>query len=118
MWSGDEAPGTRHFAAECGRRVVGCATLMFNEWQGRAAGQVRGMAVEIEYRNRGVGAQLLAGAELEAAQSRGVEVIWCNARTPAVGFYRKQGWETVGDEFVIDTAGPHYKMVKELRSSG
>ena len=29
---------------------------------------------------------------------------------PDVRFYRKLGWQTVGEQFDIPTAGPHFKM--------
>ena len=40
--------------------------------------------------------------------------LWCNARTPAVGFYQRMGWAVVSDVFEIPTAGPHVRMTKRL----
>jgi hypothetical protein len=36
--------------------------------------------------------------------------VWCNARTPAVGFYEKLGFSTIGEEFELPPIGPHYLM--------
>ena len=41
-------------------------------------------------------------------------LLWCNARTPAVGFYENMRWRVVSAPFEIPTAGPHVKMVKRL----
>jgi hypothetical protein len=41
-------------------------------------------------------------------------LLWCNARVPAVPFYREMGWAVVSEPFEIPTAGPHVRMVKRL----
>jgi len=43
-----------------------------------------------------------------------VPLLWANVRKPAVEFYRKHGWIIVSDEFEIPTAGPHFKMLRQL----
>ena len=48
------------------------------------------------------------------AKTHGPLQLWCNARTPAVGFYSALGWTRHGSEFDIPTAGPHYRMSKLL----
>src|SRR5689334_18501816 len=52
IFPGDDAPTTRHFAATRPRgaggraeEIIGVATLVLNEWGGRPAWQLRGMAV-------------------------------------------------------------------------
>lgn len=40
-------------------------------------------------------------------------LVWCNARTSAIGFYEKLGWQVVSEPFDVLTAGPHVKMVLE-----
>ena len=37
------------------------------------------------------------------------EILWCNARTTAFGFYEKMGFNIVVDEFDIPNLGPHKK---------
>jgi GNAT superfamily N-acetyltransferase len=110
---GDRDSTTVHLAGKDGQKVVACATVLVNEWEGRAACQVRGMAVDPEYQGRGVGGKLLAEIE-RVAMEKGVDVIWANARTPAAEFYRRNGWEIVSEVFEIPTAGPHFKMVRKL----
>ena len=75
--------------------------------------RLRGMAVAESERGQGVGSALLAEC-IDHIRERGGTILWCNARTPAVGFYRQHGFETVGDEFHVPTAGPHYRMILRL----
>ena len=109
-FEGDDAATTLHFAAESDGKIVGCATIMLNEWQGEAAWQVRGMAVDESSRGTGIGRCLLDA--IDAAGE--VRLLWCNARTPAVDFYKRSGWQVVSEVFDIPTAGPHVKMIKQL----
>ena len=52
--------------------------------------------------------------QLEAAlAARGFVSLSLHARSIAVGFYEKLGYETVGDEF-IEVSIPHRKMAKRL----
>ena len=113
IFAGDELPTTRHFVATREGRIVGCVTLLLNEWNGEPAWQLRGMAVEPRMQRLGVGAQMLATAE-QFVQSSPTTLLWCNARVPASNFYNKHGWSVVSDVFVIPTAGPHVKMLKRL----
>jgi hypothetical protein len=43
--------------------------------------------------------------------------MWCHARVSARVFYEKLGFATLGDEFVLPVAGPHYVMIKDLRET-
>jgi GNAT superfamily N-acetyltransferase len=116
MFDGDDAPATRHYGAFDGATVVGCATLMLNQWEGEPAWQVRGMATDARFRSRGLGAALLRMAEAELSAERSpVRLLWCNARVPAIRFYEKLGWAVRCEPFEIPTAGPHVKMTKRLR---
>ena len=115
MFDGDDALTTRHYGAFDGGRAVGCATLMLNQWEGEPAWQVRGMATDARFRSRGLGAALLGMAEAELAEEGSpVQLLWCNARVPAMRFYKKLGWTVRCEPFDIPTAGPHVKMTKRL----
>lgn len=115
-FAGDEAASARHFAAFEGQRVVGCLTLHLNDWDGRPAYQLRGMAVEAEWQRSGVGRRLLEAAEAYV-RTTVVGVMWCNARVPAAGFYERAGWTVMSDEFEVPTAGPHVRMVRRLTTT-
>lgn len=108
---GDEATGTIHLAARSGGQVVGCASFMRSEFAGEPAWQLRGMATAPEWRGRGVGARLLVHADALLADEP-IRLLWCNARVIAIGFYERQGWSVVSEEFDIPTAGPHRRMTR------
>jgi GNAT superfamily N-acetyltransferase len=112
QFSGDDAPATRHFGAFRDGRLVGTASLFLAELPeqtGLAAWQLRGMATAPEARGMGFG-RALVFACVAFARENGARLLWCNARTPAVGFYRKLGFETLGGEFEIPGVGPHFRM--------
>jgi len=113
-FDGDRDEATRHFGAFAGTRTVGCLSFMRKEWEGKPAWQLRGMATAPDYRGVGAGKILLRLAEEAVTKESGIRLLWCNARTGAVGFYEKQGWKIVSDEFTIPGVGPHFKMMKEL----
>lgn len=114
VFDGDERPDTRHYGAFRDGRAVCCATLHASTWEGRPAWQLRGMATADGFRGRGIGRDILRLLEADLLRPGSVRLLWCNARVPAVGFYRGMGWRVVSDVFEIPTAGPHVKMVKEL----
>ena len=113
----DNDPGTRHFGAFHGTRLVGVATFFAEPCPsrpGRRAWRLRGMATLEEMQHRGGGSSLVAEG-IRAARADDAELMWCNARVSARGFYEKLGFATLGDEFVLPVAGPHYVMIKDLR---
>jgi predicted GNAT family N-acyltransferase len=76
------------------------------------------MATSPEYRGKGVGRAMLGVADDDlVADSSATRQLWCNARTPAVGFYRTLGWAVVSEEFEIPTAGPHVRMIRTIGSA-
>jgi GNAT superfamily N-acetyltransferase len=114
IFEGDDLPTTVHIAALDGGRVIGCATVLTNSFNGERACQLRGMAVEPDAQGRGVGRKLLEEVE-RIARERCVTLLWANCRLPAVPFYRRHGWVDASDEFEIPTAGPHIRMTRRVR---
>ncbi|WP_375752144.1 YiiD C-terminal domain-containing protein [Vibrio sp. HN007] len=76
-------------------------------------GQIRYMAVKANRRKRGVGSLILVALESFARQE-GVKRLVCNAREDALGFYKKNGFESHGE--LSEQQGPnrHQQLVKEL----
>ncbi len=119
VFPGDEDAGTAHFAAFRGAELLAVATLLdapHPERPGVAACQVRGMASHPIVRGGGFGAAVLAAC-LAEARARGAALVWCNAREPAVGFYRRAGFATIGERFEIAGIGPHFRMQLGLLES-
>ena len=113
-FDGDERSDARHVVAEAAGRIVGCATVHASTWEGEPAWQLRGMATDPAVRAAGVGRAMLLYLERLLASESPVRQLWCNARTPARGFYERLGWRVVSDVFEIPTAGPHVRMLRAL----
>lgn len=75
--------------------------------------QLRGMATLPEYQHQGLSRALLKAA-FPIIQNNHVNLLWCNARVEASGFYQKVGFEKVSEEFLIPDVGPHYLMAKVI----
>jgi predicted GNAT family N-acyltransferase len=118
---GDDQPDAVHLAAvDQDDRVVGSCVLLPRPYPLRpeqdAAWQLRGMATAPELRGRGVGAAIVARA-VQEIEHRGGRLVWCEARTAAVEFYRRQGFHVDGPEFEhAETGIPHHHMSRPLQS--
>lgn len=71
--------------------------------------RVRGMATAPRARGRGAGTAILQ-ALVQHAIAHGARRVWCNARTPALGLYRRAGFVVASEEFEPPHIGPHYRM--------
>lgn len=81
---------------------------------GRPAVRLRGMAVDRPAQHHGLG-RLLVTTVVDRLRGDGVEVLWCNARDSAAGFYARLGFEVVGDGFVLPESGiAHHVMLREI----
>jgi GNAT superfamily N-acetyltransferase len=114
----DDDPATFHLAAyaEDSPAVLACITVFPDPLPGNAAPaayRFRGMASAPEARGQGYGAAVLDAATAEAA-SRGAELLWCNGRTVARGFYERQGFDVLGEEFTIEGVGPHLVFTRKI----
>ncbi len=75
--------------------------------------RLRGMATAKNYQGQGFGGQLIKYA-LQELEKRKASLLWCNARSSAVNFYLKSGFDIQSEEFDIPTVGPHFVMTKKL----
>ena len=109
----DFQPDTFHVAAFGPRnQVAACATFYPEPPPGKAAEnawRLRAMASLPQLRGQGYGAAALRYGIAEIRR-RGGTLLWCNARTGAVGFYERIGFSIVSDEFEVESIGPHYVM--------
>lgn len=115
VYAGDDDPRAAHFAAfDDADRVIGVASITPEPHPGPDGGpgdfRVRGMATDPEGgRGTGAGGALLLAC-LDHARAEGATRVWCNARTPARGFYERHGFVAEGEEFTLPEIGPHYVM--------
>ncbi|WP_270998031.1 GNAT family N-acetyltransferase [Listeria seeligeri] len=115
IYPNDDLEGTFHLGAFENDVLIGVASFYPEKSaiiMAPAQYRIRGVAAERGMRLKGVGSALLATGETEIWK-RGAEIIWCNARIVAVGFYEKHGYRRVGKSFVIPGIGEHYLMTKE-----
>ncbi len=111
----DHLAGTIHLGVIDGGAVIATATMFPEATPYRPAARavrLRGMAVAPEWQGRGVGALLLE-AVVDRARAEGYEVVWANGRDSALGFYRRRGWEVVGEGFT-SIGLPHHVVLLDL----
>jgi len=121
-WAGDDAEDTFHLAARTpDGRVVGVVrfTPAPCPWRPLASSgwQLRGMATDTAVRGSGAGRAMVEDG-LRRVAARGGDLVWCDARTSAAGFYERMGFTAVTDEFEKPGIGPHVGMVIEVRPAG
>jgi predicted GNAT family N-acyltransferase len=112
----DGHPAVFHIAAyEPDGTLAACATFFPEQLPGEPAHayRLRGMASAPAVRGQGYGAGVLR-AGMDEARARGAELVWCNGRSAARGFYERQGFAAVGEEFQLEPAGPHHVFVAKL----
>ena len=119
VFDGDDDPDTFHL----GVRGLDGALIAISTWLGRpsptrpdsSAHQLRGMAIEPALQGSGIGSRLLA-AGIERCASAGSALVWDRARTSALDFYLRHGFEIDGDEYVDPTTGlPHVDVFRTIR---
>jgi len=116
-FDGDEEPETHHFGAflRASGVPVACVSCMRRPRDGRDAWQVRGMATRADLVRRGIGRSLLRHALAALSEAGGPELLWCNARVAALGFWEREGWVIVSEVFDIPGVGPHRTLQRQLR---
>ena len=121
IFKGDELKTTFHLGAFENEQLVGVATYLFKSKSAikelfsaqKSMYQLRGMAVMENQQGKGIGKKLVEFAERRLKEDQ-IDILWFHARTSAVPFYEKQGYQTLGEELHLEPAGPHFKMYKEL----
>lgn len=122
---GDQSPDTSYLAVPAldgDRAVLGCVRLepvpcpwpVAPDVSARASWQLRAMATDPSVRGAGLG-RLLVEAAVDHVADRAGDLIWCNARVGAEGFYARMGFRTVTDRFLVhDVPEEHVGMVRTL----
>lgn len=112
----DDAQTTIHFGYYENDKLTGIISLFKAKHPntGLMGYQIRGMATGNESRGKGHGKALVEYAE---SQLKGLNIpfIWANARTSALGFYKKLGYQPCSDVFLIEGVGDHVVIEKPLQ---
>jgi GNAT superfamily N-acetyltransferase len=116
-YPGDDHPLAAHVAVrseEFGVVAVGSVCPDPPPWAPDKlhAWRIRGMATQDRFRGRGLGGRVLAALTEHAASNAG-ELLWCHARVRARDFYRRAGFESIGEVF-DDGIAQHQSMQKTL----
>ncbi len=98
-----------HFGAFYNNYLAGVVSLFFKG----ADVQFRKLAVDAALQKKGIGMQMLQYITREAVNN-GAGRLWCNARTSALGFYKKSGFKVTGDIFYSNDIA-YVIMEKTLR---
>jgi ribosomal protein S18 acetylase RimI-like enzyme len=115
-FDGDKSDSTYHFACILNSDPIGCLSLMKKSHEDFSVTnqyQLRGMAVDDNFRGKNVGKHLLEFAEKELISHQNL-FIWCNVRVSAINFYSKNGYLRKGHTFNIPNVGSHVLMYKKL----
>ncbi len=126
FWELDDDPDTATFAAveDGSGAIVGVATVhpqrapfdpaaSSPEGPAKRSWRLRGMATREGLRGKGIGS-LVIEAVIAHVADMGGEIVWCNARAKAVGFYERAGFETRGEEWEIPFIGRHVVMWRKV----
>jgi predicted GNAT family N-acyltransferase len=118
IWAGDEDPATFHLAARTADGQV-AGVVRYSPapcpWRPevQAPWQLRGMATDPAVRGTGAGRALVAEG-LARVAARGGDLVWCDARVAAAGFYERMGFTVVTGEYDKPGVGPHFGMVVDV----
>jgi predicted GNAT family N-acyltransferase len=104
-WDGLDAECIHVIAADAMLDPIGTARLL-------PGGTIGRMAVLKEWRRQGVGSALVEQL-LNEARNRQIHQVTSNAQVYVTAFYRKFGFQPVGDEF-MEAGIPHVRMVASL----
>jgi predicted GNAT family N-acyltransferase len=75
------------------------------------------MATDATVRGSGVGRAMVADGLARVAE-RGGDLVWCDARVTAAGFYERMGFTVVTSEFDKPGIGPHVGMLRAVPEAG
>ncbi|CAN8006358.1 unnamed protein product [Ixodes hexagonus] len=78
-----------------------------NSWR------IRGLAVDLPVRGRGLGSRLIATC-IDHARKQDGTCVWCVARCSAEPVYEKMGFQRAGDVFYLEGIGPVRYMIRAL----
>ncbi|MBK26885.1 MAG: GNAT family N-acetyltransferase [Halobacteriovorax sp.] len=118
IFKGDDDDQSFHLGAFEEGKLVSVASFYFDKndtFEEPNQYRLRGMATLPEHQHKGLSSELLKMA-FPIIKQNFCSLLWCNARSEAVGFYQKVGFEKIGEEFEIPTVGPHFLMFKKLDS--
>jgi ribosomal protein S18 acetylase RimI-like enzyme len=71
--------------------------------------RLRAMATHPDFHGRGLAKALILHS-VEILKEKQQEVLWCDARLNAVGFYKRLGFRQIDEVYEVPKIGPHKFM--------
>ena len=112
-YADDDAEGSVNLGIRESGILVACSTWLPRPWPldiDAPATQLRGMAVAKHLQSKGLG-RILLDAGITRAKSLNSTYVWARARDNALYFYERNGFATVGDQFVDEASGLGHHLV-------
>jgi GNAT superfamily N-acetyltransferase len=109
----DGTEGSVHLGIRDSGVLIACSTWLPRPWPLDVevpATQLRGMAVAKHLQSKGLGRMLLQ-VGIDRAVSMGSTYVWARARDNALYFYERNGFATVGDQFIDEASGLGHHLV-------
>ncbi len=109
----DDTEGSVHLGIRESGVLIACSTWLPRPWPldvDVPATQLRGMAVAKHLQSKGLG-RILLQAGIDRAASTGSTYVWARARDNALYFYEKNGFATIGDQFIDEATGLGHHLV-------
>ena len=112
----DDSSGAIHVGAFEQGKLVSIASLfpMVNDTLNyRRQYRLRAMASDPDFQGLGAGREVVLFA-IKLLRDQGEDILWCDARKIALGFYEKLGFSILSDWYDVPEIGPHKLMAYEL----
>ena len=112
----DRNPESFHLGVFIGEHLIGIGSFYAEKndaLKGWKQYRLRGMATHPDFRAQGAGAKLIRFA-IEHLHAQRADLLWCNARENAKGFYEKLGFVIHGEPFQIAGIGEHFVMYRRI----
>jgi predicted GNAT family N-acyltransferase len=113
----DNSERSFHLGAFADQQQVSIASFLHDSYpelpEPESQYRIRGMATLTEFRNAGIGTELLTKGLTMLKEKRALRV-WCNARESAFTFYEKAGFVALGDMFELPGIGPHKVLWRKV----
>ena len=112
-YADDDTEGSVNLGIRESGILVACSTWLPRPWpldQSAPATQLRGMAVAKHLQSQGLG-NILLQAGITRAKAHESTYVWARARDRALYFYERNGFETIGDQFIDEASGLAHHLV-------
>lgn len=112
----DDLESTFHIGAFKHGELVSVGTFLVQrneKFEEKYQYRLRAMATSPKVRGENFGKKVIDFA-LTELKNRAVELLWCDAREIAIGFYEKMGFRILGDFYEVPMIGKHKLMYKKI----